>query len=433
MATVTRMYVPKADQTDAKQRAAALNAGLSVAETADAPRYASIRGAVPCVVLEWGEMIDGVPEPTDLATVDAAAADMQKIADEAEATAAVPDTVGFEGQLGVPHKNPAEAALSTAVLIVGTPTDPKYLHFHYLDPDVPDQPFLIQFPLVVNGSPDSVPAAGTFLGGDGRWQTPPPGPPGTPGTPGPPGPQGPKGDPGAQGSKGDKGDTGPPGPTGVQGPAGAVGPQGTAGIVGATGPQGTAGVAGATGLIGATGPQGVAGPVGATGPIGATGPQGLAGTAGTVGATGPAGTGFSAVTKLAADVSSSVTALGDVAGLTAAVAANTAYSFRAIVAFSTAATTTGIKLAVNGPLTPALISYTVTIPSSATAVTINAVAAYDAGGASAAVAVANTNYTAVIEGVIVTGTAAGTLAVRFASEVAASAVTVRRGSILAVF
>jgi hypothetical protein len=83
------MYVPEIGQTDAAARAAALNAGLSVPDTADAPRYARIRGQLPCVVLEWGEEIVVVAEPTDLAAVDAAAALLQQAADDAEA-AAVP-------------------------------------------------------------------------------------------------------------------------------------------------------------------------------------------------------------------------------------------------------------------------------------------------------------------------------------------------------
>lgn len=84
---VTRMYVPELGQTDAAERAAALNAGLSVAETADAPRYARIRDHLPAVVLEWGEEIVVVDEPTTLAAVDAAAAQLQQIADAAEAPA----------------------------------------------------------------------------------------------------------------------------------------------------------------------------------------------------------------------------------------------------------------------------------------------------------------------------------------------------------
>lgn len=86
------MYVPEIGQADAPERAAALNAGLSVAETADAPRYARIRDQLPCVVLEWGEEIVTIAEPTTLAAVDAAAAQLQQAADDAEAASAGPQS-----------------------------------------------------------------------------------------------------------------------------------------------------------------------------------------------------------------------------------------------------------------------------------------------------------------------------------------------------
>lgn len=87
---VTRMYVPEIGQTDAAERAAALNAGLSVPDTADAPRYARIRDELPAVVLEWGEEIVVVAEPTTLEAVDAAAAQLQQAADDAEAAQTPP-------------------------------------------------------------------------------------------------------------------------------------------------------------------------------------------------------------------------------------------------------------------------------------------------------------------------------------------------------
>lgn len=132
--------------------------------------------------------------------------------------------------------------------------------------------------------------------------------------------------------------------------------------------------------------------------------------------------------KLAADVSSSVITMGDVTGLSLTLAANTAYGFEFIIGFSAAATTTGIKLAVNGPATPTYVSYTVETPLTATSDTLNAVNAYDAGAVTTGVAVAATVYTARIHGVIRTAAAGGPLVARFASEVAASAVTVKAGS-----
>lgn len=73
------MYVPEIGQSDAAARAAALNAGLSVADTADAPRYHMIKGHLPAVVLENGEQIVAISEPTTLAAVDQAAADLDAL------------------------------------------------------------------------------------------------------------------------------------------------------------------------------------------------------------------------------------------------------------------------------------------------------------------------------------------------------------------
>lgn len=81
---VTRMYVPAAGQADGKARSAALNAGLSVPETAEAPRYRAIGGQLPAVVLENGELIVVLPEPTTLAVVDQAAADLEALTPPAE-------------------------------------------------------------------------------------------------------------------------------------------------------------------------------------------------------------------------------------------------------------------------------------------------------------------------------------------------------------
>lgn len=81
---VTRMYVPAAGQADAKVRADTLGAGLSVAETANAPRYRAIGGQLPAVVLENGEQIVVLPEPTTLAVVDQAASDLEALTPPAD-------------------------------------------------------------------------------------------------------------------------------------------------------------------------------------------------------------------------------------------------------------------------------------------------------------------------------------------------------------
>lgn len=91
--SIGRMYVPSDGQLDGPSRAAALNAGLSVTETADAPRYAAIKPQLPCVVLEYGGTIVTIAEPTTLAVVDAAAAQLQAQADADAQTAANQQTI----------------------------------------------------------------------------------------------------------------------------------------------------------------------------------------------------------------------------------------------------------------------------------------------------------------------------------------------------
>lgn len=93
---VTRMYVPEIGQTDAAARAAALNAGLSVPDTADAPRYRMIQGRLPAVVLENGEAIVAISEPTTLAAVDQAAADLAALTPE-------PEVVPDQPQIGLSY------------------------------------------------------------------------------------------------------------------------------------------------------------------------------------------------------------------------------------------------------------------------------------------------------------------------------------------
>lgn len=210
---------------------------------------------------------------------------------------------------------------------------------------------------------------------------------------------------------------GPIGPTGPAGPPGATGPQGLAGApgtVGATGPQGV-------GVAGATGPQGPSGVAGATGPPGGVGPTGATGPAGTGG-----GGGTTVVTKTA-DQAHTTTTLANVTELVVPAAANAVMGFRFAVMFRTAATTTGIRLAIAGPA-GATVAYRAQIPSSATADTVQHVNTLSGGTATTAVAAANTDYVAVLEGVLTVGATAGNLQLQVASEVAASAVTVRKGS-----
>ena len=118
-------------------------------------------------------------------------------------------------------------------------------------------------------------------------------------------------------------------------------------------------------------------------------------------------------------------------GLDLSVAANTAYTFSYYILYQTAATTTGIGLAITGPAGTTTVSYDVQIPAAADAT--NALysgwgTAYDDTVLSTTSPVAATTYVARIFGVIHTGATAGSLTPRFRTEVNNSNVTVKADS-----
>lgn len=219
---------------------------------------------------------------------------------------------------------------------------------------------------------------------------------------------------------GGSGVTGPMGPSGATGPQGIQGPSGTTGQDGQQGLQGIQGIQGPSGVTGPQGPSGVTGPAGS----GATGPTGSAGTAGSN------GLGFSAMTRLTADrMSNSATVISNVTGLAFAVLSGQTYAYQFGVLFRTPATTTGLAVSVNYPAS-GIQSAVARVPF----------AADGAGGESqgwitasddlvigTGVQAANTDYFAEVRGVIAP-TSSGTVQVRFRSEVASSAVTIRAGS-----
>jgi len=128
------------------------------------------------------------------------------------------------------------------------------------------------------------------------------------------------------------------------------------------------------------------------------------------------------------DSTATTTALIDVAGLSFSVKANMTYMFKFLVIFQTALTTTGINLAVNGPASPTRVVYNIQTPTSTTAVTNSINRAYDAGTATTGIDTSSVDTLAIIDGVLVNGTTAGTLIVRVASEVAGSVVKIKAGS-----
>ncbi len=117
----------------------------------------------------------------------------------------------------------------------------------------------------------------------------------------------------------------------------------------------------------------------------------------------------------------------DVAGLGIAVAASTNYSVRWELTCDAAAATTGIQLAVNGPVSPTAVTITIDSSASAHIKTFFSTNAYETFHAMTASAGA-TRAIYTIHVVLRNGTTAGTLIPRLRSEVANSAVNCRIGS-----
>lgn len=117
----------------------------------------------------------------------------------------------------------------------------------------------------------------------------------------------------------------------------------------------------------------------------------------------------------------------DVTGLSFGVNAGESYYFKAIVRYETAVITTGSRWSVSGPAFTQL-SYNTDYPSTTAATrVIGNYNAYDQPAAATTASAATTGMVAIIEG-FVTPSAAGTIVIRFASEVASSAITAKAGS-----
>lgn len=129
-----------------------------------------------------------------------------------------------------------------------------------------------------------------------------------------------------------------------------------------------------------------------------------------------------------ADVANSAAdTLADVTGLSFAVTAGQVYRFRAVIPYTSAATTTGSRWTINGPAMTA-ISYTSRYPLTASTETFGYYTALQQPAAANASSLTTGNV-AVVEGFI-KPSANGTAAIQFASEVGASAVTALAGATL---
>lgn len=139
------------------------------------------------------------------------------------------------------------------------------------------------------------------------------------------------------------------------------------------------------------------------------------------------------VVKLTADQASTATALANTTGLSFAVTAGQTYRFAAVIVYRTAVLTTGIRL---GATAPAFTVYSANVTIGGIAVDGTGAAFHGAlttsgdSVVSPTVAAINTDYVASITGVLVPS-ANGTFQLQHATEVAATAATVRAGSHIA--
>jgi len=133
---------------------------------------------------------------------------------------------------------------------------------------------------------------------------------------------------------------------------------------------------------------------------------------------------------LGADVTNnnaSANTIADVTGLSFAVVSGGIYWFKFTIPYTSAATTTGSRWAINGPAAPTRLSYTSHYPLTATSETVNYADTYDTPAASNASSLTTGNV-AIIEGIIVPS-ANGTVIARFASEVSSSAIVAKAGAV----
>lgn len=121
--------------------------------------------------------------------------------------------------------------------------------------------------------------------------------------------------------------------------------------------------------------------------------------------------------------------IADVTGLSFPVVAGQRYWFRFVIHYDAAATTTGSRWSISGPAVNDL-NYSSQYSLTTTSVTINqGLSAYDSPALSNATSAATGSNMAIIEGFIFPS-ASGNVIARFASEVAASAITALRGSMV---
>jgi hypothetical protein len=138
---------------------------------------------------------------------------------------------------------------------------------------------------------------------------------------------------------------------------------------------------------------------------------------------------------LASDVinnNATANTMADITGLQFSVTSGETYWFLFTIAYQAAATTTGSRWSITGPASPTILAMAQQNTLTVTTSTLGNNSAYDtpaASNATSAVASALAGNVARIEGII-RPSSNGTVTARFASEVAASAITAKAGSLL---
>lgn len=135
---------------------------------------------------------------------------------------------------------------------------------------------------------------------------------------------------------------------------------------------------------------------------------------------------------LPADLSAfTSTTLADVTGMAFSLLASVRYGFRFKLLFSSAATTTGLKVSLSWPASPTVVTANAKIPFAAdgsAAFWFGTITGIADPVISTGVEAAGTIYEAIVEGTIVNGVNAGLLQLTAATEVAASGITPKQGS-----
>lgn len=131
--------------------------------------------------------------------------------------------------------------------------------------------------------------------------------------------------------------------------------------------------------------------------------------------------------RLGTSRNNSTNVLADVTGLSFELKPNTHYAFSFTGAYTAAAGTTGLSLAVNGPASPSVLGVVACIAESATATRQGVGVAYNTALTGTASGGA-TRMPFWIDGNITTGASGGTFTLRFASEVNGNQVTILQGS-----